>query len=117
MLVLGGGAISYERETPVDENAPSRGGQHIRPTHHPGDRGGIRISLPSKEKQCIRKQYKIFQRLLSQSQGQNFGLTVLCVSSSLEHGMKPTWYFTDLCSGSEAGSDFRLIDFVYHSNL
>ena len=26
-------------------------------------------------------------------------------------------YFTEMCSGSEAGSYFRLIDFVYHSTL
>ena len=26
-------------------------------------------------------------------------------------------YFTDMCSGSEAGSYLRLIDFVYHSTL
>ena len=26
-------------------------------------------------------------------------------------------YFTEMCSGSEAGSYFRLKDFVYHSNL
>jgi len=26
-------------------------------------------------------------------------------------------YFTEMCSGSEAGSNLRLIDFVYHSNL
>jgi len=26
-------------------------------------------------------------------------------------------YFTELCSGSEAGSYSRLIDFVYHSTL
>jgi len=26
-------------------------------------------------------------------------------------------YFTEMCSGSEAGSYLRLIDFVYHSTL
>ena len=26
-------------------------------------------------------------------------------------------HFTEVCSGSEAGSYFRLIDFVYHSTL
>ena len=26
-------------------------------------------------------------------------------------------YFTEMCSGSEAGSYFRLIDFLYHSTL
>ena len=26
-------------------------------------------------------------------------------------------YFTEMCSGSEAGSCLRLIDFVYHSTL
>ena len=26
-------------------------------------------------------------------------------------------YFTEMCSGSEAGSYLRLIDFVYHSSL
>ena len=26
-------------------------------------------------------------------------------------------YFTEMCSGSEAGSYVRLIDFVYHSTL
>jgi len=26
-------------------------------------------------------------------------------------------YFTEMCSGSEAGSFLRLIDFVYHSTL
>ena len=26
-------------------------------------------------------------------------------------------YFTEMCSGSEAGSNLRLIDFVYHSTL
>jgi len=26
-------------------------------------------------------------------------------------------YFTETCSGSEAGSHLRLIDFVYHSTL
>ena len=26
-------------------------------------------------------------------------------------------YFTEMCSGSEAGSYFRLIDFVHHSTL
>ena len=26
-------------------------------------------------------------------------------------------YFTEMCSGSEAGSYSRLIDFVYHSTL
>jgi len=26
-------------------------------------------------------------------------------------------YFTEICSGSEAGSSLRLIDFVYHSTL
>jgi len=26
-------------------------------------------------------------------------------------------YFTETCSGSEAGSYLRLIDFVYHSTL
>jgi hypothetical protein len=26
-------------------------------------------------------------------------------------------YFTEMCSGSEAGSYFRLIDFVFHSTL
>jgi len=26
-------------------------------------------------------------------------------------------YFTEICSGSEAGSYLRLIDFVYHSTL
>ena len=26
-------------------------------------------------------------------------------------------YFTEMCSGSEAGSHLRLIDFVYHSTL
>ena len=26
-------------------------------------------------------------------------------------------YFTQMCSGSEAGSYLRLIDFVYHSTL
>jgi len=28
-----------------------------------------------------------------------------------------TNYFTEMCSGSEAGSYLRLIDFVYHSTL
>ena len=27
------------------------------------------------------------------------------------------YYFTEICSGSEAGSYLRLIDFVYHSTL
>ena len=27
------------------------------------------------------------------------------------------WGFTEICSGSEAGSYLRLIDFVYHSTL
>ena len=34
--------------------------------------------------------------------------------------MKPVGgdnYFTERCSGSEAGSLLRLMDFVYHSNL
>ena len=26
-------------------------------------------------------------------------------------------YFTEICSGSEAGSNLRLIDFFYHSTL
>ena len=26
-------------------------------------------------------------------------------------------YCTEMCSGSEAGSHFRLVDFVYHSTL
>jgi len=26
-------------------------------------------------------------------------------------------YFTEMCSGSEAGSYVRLVDFVYHSTL
>ena len=27
------------------------------------------------------------------------------------------WYFTEMCSGSEAGLYFRLIDLVYHSTI
>jgi len=46
------------------------------------------------------------------------------VSSSLGSGMagwpsmrREKKYFTEMCSGSEAGSYLRLIDFVYHSTL
>jgi len=35
-----------------------------------------------------------------------------CESSQFEDN-----HFTEMCSGSEAGSYFRLIDFVYHSTL
>jgi len=32
--------------------------------------------------------------------------------------LESAWrYFTEMCSGSEAGSYVRLIDFVYHSTL
>ena len=37
--------------------------------------------------------------------------TDLCSSQFENH------YFTKMCSGSEAGSNSRLIDFVYHSTL
>jgi len=30
---------------------------------------------------------------------------------------RPNNYFTEMCSGSEASSHLRLIDFVYHSTL
>ena len=32
-------------------------------------------------------------------------------------GSREMNYFTEMCSGSEAGSYVRLIDFVYHSTL
>ena len=32
------------------------------------------------------------------------------------HGVR-TYYFAEMCSGPEAGSYLRLIDFVYHSTL
>jgi len=37
-------------------------------------------------------------------------------STSLQGGVGVN-YFTEVCSGSEAGSYLRLIDFVYHSAL
>ena len=36
---------------------------------------------------------------------------------SLEYRVQGSEYFTEMCSGSEAGSYLRLIDFVYHSTL
>ena len=61
------------------------------------------------------------------TQGQHLAVTVVCVPHSLDsgHGMKGMWYsaqfksnyFTEVCSGSEAGSYLRLIDFLYHSTL
>ena len=44
---------------------------------------------------------------------QRFPGTLQCrCSSQFENN-----YFTEMCSGSEAGSYLRLIDFVYHSTL
>jgi len=56
------------------------------------------------------------------------GVLKICTSSAVSK--KCTWsedqklmmefennYFTDVCSGSEAGSYLRLIDFVHHSTL
>jgi len=37
--------------------------------------------------------------------------------SSLGWGSGSDNYFTEICSGSEAGSYLRLIDFVHHSTL
>ena len=46
-------------------------------------------------------------------------MTGLCVPSSLDSGLISIEnnYFTEMCSGSEAGSHVRLIDCVYHSTL
>jgi len=39
-------------------------------------------------------------------------LTSTCIHTQLKKN-----YFTEMCSGSEEGTYFRLIDFVYHSTL
>jgi len=51
-------------------------------------------------------------------------LFVNCVPSRVQmspplphHATFENIYFTEICSGSEAGSYLRLIDFVYHSTL
>ena len=38
-------------------------------------------------------------------------------SHGFDEGLRLNNYFTEMCSGSEAGSYLRLIDFVYHSTL
>ena len=49
--------------------------------------------------------------------------THLLRSLSKRDGLSGGWsstqntYFTEMCSGSEAGSYLRLIDFVYHQSL
>ena len=60
-MVLGGGAVSYDRGTPADHTKPNQ----------------TEVALDQVENN----------------------------------------YFTETCSGSEAGSYVRLIDFVYHSTL
>jgi len=39
------------------------------------------------------------------------------LAASVAHIAGENNYFTEMCSGSEAGSYLKLIDFVYHSTL
>ena len=72
MVVLGGGAVSYERGTPV-------------------------IVTPPRAQEAAR--------------------TRMCSSLLLSSLRSKNNHSTEMCSGSEAGSYLRLIDFVYHSTL
>ena len=44
-------------------------------------------------------------------------LLIMLGEETLPALVRSRYYFTELCSGSEAGSYLRLIDFVYHSTL
>jgi len=45
------------------------------------------------------------------------GASGLSRTFQVDPGESENNYFTEMCSGSEAGSYLRLIDFVYHSTL
>ena len=59
-------------------------------------------------KDCSQFENNYFMRLLTKIAARG----ILRYSSQFKNN-----YFTSMCSGSEAGSYVRLIDFVYHSTL
>jgi len=48
--------------------------------------------------------------------GEGFGFIIQGLGFGVR-GLFEINYFTEVCSGSEAGSYLRLIDFVYHSTI
>ena len=62
-------------------------------------------------------QVRIWEQLLHRSVQQFRGGLVLEAHRLLYHCELDNTYFTDICSGSEAGSYVRCIDVVFHSTL
>jgi len=94
--------VSYERGTPVGPTTLERDGNNFRLQN---------IAA------WIRGQMLAFEAL-PESEVRCWTLTMMRNRSSA--GARTQFenkYFTEMCSGSEAGSYLRLIDFVYHSTL